>query len=324
MSRETGSRWKVVALEVDCPLNAETCEFLEAQGCELVHVTDPDPDLHVRLCRDADGVLTFLTPVTATMLSQMEQCKGVVRLGVGYDSVNFRFAREKGIPVSNVPDYCMGEVADHAMALVLALLRGLPTLTKTIENGGWWPQLPFPMRSSAEVTLGIIGLGRIGRAVLERAKPFQFRLVAHDPYLSQETFEALGVRSLSLEEILQQADILTLHTPLTPETRHLINTERLALMKPSALLVNTARGKVVDTFALADALASRRLGGAGIDVFEEEPLPSEHPLRTTPNTLLTPHWAWHSAESELRLHRMGAEELLRGLRGEPLRSCINL
>lgn len=324
MSDVARSRWKVVVLEVDCPVNAPTCQFLEDQGCDLVHMTDPDPELHANLCRDADAVLTFLTPVTAPIISRMERCKSIVRLGVGYDSIDFRFAREQGIPVSNVPDYCMGEVADHTMALALGIARGLPVLARTVENGAWWPLLPFPMRSSAEMTFGIIGLGRIGRAVAERVKPFRFRLVAHDPYLKPEQFEALEVTRLTMDEILAQSDILSVHTPLTSETHHLLNAERIALMKPTAILVNTARGKVVDTHALANALNSRKLGGAGIDVFEEEPLPMEHPLRFTPNTILTPHWAWHSHESEFRLHYMGAEEALRGLRGEALRSCINI
>jgi D-3-phosphoglycerate dehydrogenase len=147
--------------------------------------------------------------------------------------------------------------------------------------------------------------------------------VAHDPYLEEGAFREMGTEPLSLEETLKQSDVLSLHTPLTAETHHLLNAERLSLMKPTSILINTARGKIVDTVALAEALKNCQLGAAGIDVFEEEPLPEDHPLRTSPNTLLSPHWAWHSTESELRLHKMGAEEALRGLRGETLRSRIN-
>ena len=316
--------WNVVVLEADCLLNFSTCQMLEEAGCRLIHVFDAEDESLLVSCRKADAVLTFLTPISAKVIEAMEQCKSIVRLGVGYDSVDFQTAKRCGIPVSNIPDYCMGEVADHAMALALALTRGLPTLQKTLEGGGWFPRLPFPMRSSAEMTFGIIGLGRIGRATAERAKAFHFRLVAHDPYLEAESVRALGIDPLSLEETLAQSDVLSLHTPLTPETHHLLNAERLAFMKPTSILINTARGKIVDTMALAESLTQGRIGAAGIDVFEAEPLPEDHPLRSCPNTLLTPHWAWHSTESELRLHKMGAEEALRGLLGESLRSCINL
>ncbi len=313
----------IVLLESDCPLDAPTCQALNSAGYTLRHIVTEDEGAIAEACRAASAVMTFMTPVRKCVIERMERCKIVVRLGVGYDSVDFAYARTRGIPVSNIPDYCMGEVADEALAMALALLRCLPFLDGFVRGGGWKPKLPYPIRSAEATTFGIIGLGRIGRATLAHAKGFPFRFVAYDPYLAPEEFARLGAESLSLEEILKQSDILSLHTPLTPETNQLLNAERLSLMKPTAILVNTARGKIVDTVALAAALREGRLGAAGIDVFEDEPLPDDHPLLSAPNLLLAPHWAWHSSESKERLHKMGGEEALRGLRGEPLRSCVN-
>lgn len=313
----------IALLESDCPLDAPTCHALEAAGYALRHVLTEDEEEIAEACRTASAVMTFLTPVRERVIERMERCKAIVRLGVGYDSVDYEYARKRGIPVSNIPDYCMGEVADEALAMALALFRCLPFLDGFVRGGGWKPELPYPIRSAETTTFGIIGLGRIGRTALARAQGFPFRFVACDPYLAEQEFARLGAEPLSLEEILKQSDILSLHTPLTAETNQMLNAERLRLMKPTAILVNTARGKIVDAEALAKALQEGRLGAAGMDVFEDEPLPPDHPLRSAPNVVLAPHWAWHSAESKERLHKMGGEEALRGLRGEPLRSCVN-
>jgi D-3-phosphoglycerate dehydrogenase len=315
--------FRAVLLEGDCPLSSEACALLEAAGATLLHTEKTDSESLAPLCREADAVLTFLTEVRAPVLQAMERCKIVVRLGVGYDSIDYETARRHGIAVSNIPDYCTEEVADHALALALSLFRELPFLHDTLRHERWNPRLPYPMPPCDESVFGLIGLGRIGRAAAARARAFGFRLLAHDPYASEATFSDCGATSASLEEVLETADILSLHTPLTPETFHILNVARLRLMKPTAIVVNTARGKCIDTVALAKALEEGHLGAAGIDVFEEEPLPKEHPLRHAPRVLLTPHWAWHSARSQRKLHRMGVEEALRGVREEPLRSCVN-
>jgi D-3-phosphoglycerate dehydrogenase len=260
--------------------------------------------------------------VTEKVIQQLRCCKVIIRIGVGYDNVDLEAARARGIPVCNLPDYCIAEVADHALALALAQARALPFLDRCIRQGAWEPILPHPMPSFSEMNFGVLGYGRIGRGVIARARPFGFHLLACDPYLSESEFPS-DIRRCVLEALLAEADILSLHVPLTPETRHLMNAERLAAMRPTAILINTSRGAVVETQALAEALQAGRLAAAGIDVFETEPLPLNHPLLACPNALVTPHHAWHSRENKPKRYLMAIEEAIRGVRGEPLRSCVN-
>lgn len=295
---------------------------LERAGARVEHVQSRDMAEIAACAREADAVMAFLLPMPATVIDRLERCRVIVRLGVGYDNIDLEAARARGIPVCNVPDYGTDEVADHALALALALIRQLPLLDRSIRAGDWLSEPPLAMPPCEEMTFGVIGYGRIGRAAMERARTFKFRLAACDPYLPDAAF-APDVARRTLEEILAEADILSLHVPLTLETRHLLNAARLAQMKSTALLVNTARGPVVDTQALAEALRTGRLAAAGLDVFEEEPLAADHPLRACHNALLTPHQAWYSARSRLRLHTLAAEEVARGLRGEPLRNVVN-
>lgn len=276
----------------------------------------------MRWIRNAEVLLVTWFPVTADVVAQLSRCRAIIRIGAGYDNVDTEAARARGIAVCNVPDYGTEEVADHAMALVLSLARGLPFLERSLRAGQWAPALPGPIAAFRTLCFGVLGCGRIGRATLERARAFQFRLLACDPYLPAGAFPA-GVRACTLNELLAQSDILSLHAPLTPETRHLINAQQLARMKPGAILINTARGAIVDTPALIRALADRHIAAAGLDVFEEEPLPPDHPLLQSPYVLVTPHHAWYSAQSREALYRMAIEEALRAVHGVPLRSCVN-
>ena len=193
---------------------------------------------------------------------------------------------------------------------------------RCVHEGVWKPKLPHPMPAFEAMKFGVLGFGRIGRLTIARARGFGFRLLACDPYLPDDGFPA-DVRRVALEQLLTQSDILSLHVPLTPETRRLLNAERLSLMKPTSILINTARGQIIDTKALVGALNGGGIAAAGIDVFEEEPLPVDHPLLSCPNALVTPHYAWHSCESRPKLYLMAVEEAIRGARGEPLRSCVN-
>jgi D-3-phosphoglycerate dehydrogenase len=275
------------------------------------------------LIRDAEVLLVAKKPVPAAAIEQLRRCKAIIRVGVGYDIVDVDAARERGIAVCNVPDFCTREVADHAMALALALARALPFLDRCVRARDWKPALPHPMPAFETMTFGVLGFGRIGRLTMARARGFGFRMMAHDPYVPEHDFPD-DIASTTLDRLLAEADILSLHVPLTRETRQILNTDALARMKPTAILVNTARGPVVETDALVDALAAGRLAAAGLDVFEEEPLPLDHPLLALPNVLATPHFAWHSRESRPKRYLMAVEEALRAARGEPLQSCVNL
>ncbi len=300
----------------------ETLAYLVGEGMEVVDA-DRDPGGPVAAMREADALLVNHYPVTTEVIRRLARCRVIVRIGVGFDNVDIEAAAARGIAVCNVPDYCPGEVADHAMALALSLARGLPFLERWTRGGGWRPApLPYPVRGFETLTFGILGLGRIGSKTAARARGFRFRLAGCDPYVPDAIFAELGVERLDLDGLLAQSDILSLHVPLTSETSGLLTAERLARMKPAAILVNTSRGSIVDTVALAHTLEQGALSAAGVDVFEEEPLPSDHPLLRAPNTILTPHYAWYSRESWPRLYRMAAEEAVRGVRGEPLRNRV--
>jgi len=275
------------------------------------------------ILKNADAILTMWMPMCAEHIAQLAHCALIVRVGIGVDTVDVEAARRHGIPVSNVPDYCIDEVADHAFAMALALARQLPALDRGMRAGAWEPRYWQPIPSYAAQTFATLGFGRIAQGVLTRARASRFRLAAYDPYQPDEIFAEYGVRRLDLEELFAEADILSLHVPLTAGTQHIVSAARLAQMKPSAVLVNTARGPLVDTQALADALQHRRLGAAGLDVFEEEPLPPEHPLLRCEQALFSPHQAWYSEDSTRTLYWRAAEEVIRALRGEPLQYCVN-
>ncbi len=273
--------------------------------------------------RDQRVVIVGLAPITRRVLEALGPRATVIRLGVGVDNIDIEAARELGVAVANVPDYGSDAVAEHTASLLLALLRKLPQLDADVRDGNWRgievakPILPF-----SETTLGFVGLGRIGRAVIERLRGFGFDFIAADPVLDEETAASLGVRLGSLNDVLTESHAVTLHAPLTAETHHLIDAEALAKMRPGAVLVNNARGGLVDAEALGEALERGHLSGGGLDVFETEPLPGDSRLRSAPNLLLTPHLAWYSEGSMVRLQRLAAEEAARAVQGEPLRCAV--
>ncbi len=278
----------------------------------------------LEMAADADALLVQWAPVTAAVIHGLQHCKIIVRYGIGVDNVDLAAAKACGIPVCNVPDYCIDEVADHALAMALSLNRQLPMLDRRLRAGTWKITPDHPMPALRHVTFATAGFGRIARAVLARAMVFGCRLAAYDPYVPTDVFDANGVTPLSINELFSRTDILSLHIPLTPETRHLINAASLAKMKPTAIIINTARGGLVDAKALADALRAGTIASAGIDVFDPEPLPMDHPLRCCENAMLTSHIGWFSEQSVPKLQQLAAEEVVRALRGEPLRNQVNI
>lgn len=296
--------------------------LVEAAGGALTVAQCQSADEVIAAGREADALLVQWAPITREVLQSLKRCKVVVRYGIGVDNVDVAAARECGIAVCNVPDYGIDEVADHAVSLALCLGRQLVPIDARVRSGVWKLAPVAPMLAFREMTFATAGFGRIGRAVLERARGFKFRLASYDPFVNQSAMADVGVTKLSLDELFAQADILSLHLPLAPQTEHLVNAERLAQMKPNALVVNTARGALVDTLALARALEAEQIGGAGLDVFESEPLPADHPIRHCPNAILTSHVAWYSESSGPLLQRLAAGEVVRALRGEPLKNQI--
>lgn len=274
-------------------------------------------------CRGATALLVQYAPITAEVLATLDECKLIVRYGIGTDNIDLAAATACNIPICNVPDYGIDEVADHSVALALALSRHLQPIDQRVRKGIWKMAPDGPMPAFREMVFATAGFGRIGRAVLNRARGFKFQLVSYDPYVDAEAMKKYGVKKLTLDELFSQVDILSLHLPYTTETHHLVNAERLQQMGAHAVLVNTARGALIDTRALASALKKGEIAFAGLDVFEEEPLPCEHPLRSCPNALLSSHLAWFSDSSLPLLQKLAAEEIVRGVRGETLRNLVS-
>jgi phosphoglycerate dehydrogenase-like enzyme len=274
---------------------------------------------------DADVLLVFHTiKIGERTISRLGRCKGIVRCGVGYDNVDIHAAGARGIVVCNVPDYGAEEVADHALLLLLAVARRLLPAHQALRDGTWDTTLVFGAPRLRGQTLGLVGCGRIGTAMALRARALGMRVVVYDPYRPDGLDKALGVeRVYALEELLPQAQFLSLHCPLTRETRHILNARTLALLPQGAYVVNTARGPCVDLPALAEALDGGHVAAAGLDVFEREPLDDER-IRRHPRVVLTPHAAFYSAEGWIEMRTKGALEGRRLLLGEAVRNPVNL
>ena len=282
----------------------------------------PLPDL-IAATRDADVVIVNMVPINKEIISQWEKCRLVIRHGVGYDNVDVAALNQAGIPLCYIPDYCQEEVAEQAIALILACGRKLVISRRVLEDssarGSWDFKDVIPMYQMAGQTLGIIGCGRIGSRVYKKLKSFGFKFLICDPYLSAERKRELGIEVVDHATVFRNSDYITIHTPLTPETRHLVNARTLAMMKPTAYVVNTARGPLVDAQALADALKNGVIAGAAIDVFEVEPPRPDFPLFGLPNAILTPHLAWYSENAGRHIRELIVLEIDRFLAGQPPR-----
>ena len=273
---------------------------------------------------EADAIIVWHnTPITAHGLSRLRNCKVLVRNGVGFDSVDIDAARQLGIPVCNVPDYGTEEVADHAIALTLALCRQLFPLDEEAKRLGWVIRVQPKLRRLRELVFAVIGLGRIGTATALRAKAMGFQVCFYDPYLPNGVDKAIGIaRAKSLPELLAKADVLSVHCPLNDETHHMIAEDELALMKPSAFVVNTARGAVIKKTAILNALRNGQLAGAGLDVVEDEPLKTPDEA-ATPHLIVTCHAAFCSVESKNEMRATSARIALAAVRGLPLENVVN-
>jgi D-3-phosphoglycerate dehydrogenase / 2-oxoglutarate reductase len=285
-------------------------------------------DVRLAQCRTEEDVLTAgsgasallvqYAPVSAQVLDGLPRCQVVGRYGAGLDSVDVPAAQARGVDVVHVPDYAVQEVSDHAIALTLALSRRIVAYSSSVRSGRWEMRSGGLVRRLSALRLGVIGLGRIGREVARKAAALGFDVVGHDVVPPGEP----PVPLLSLDELLRTSDVVTLHLPLTPDTRHLIDAPRLALMRPSAVLVNTSRGGVVDQAALAEAVIGGRLAGAALDVLEREPPDAADPLLACDQVIITPHVAFYSEESLAELKRRAAENIVAALTERPSDGAI--
>jgi D-3-phosphoglycerate dehydrogenase / 2-oxoglutarate reductase len=313
----------VVITDCDLPGTAADDALADA-GLRVRRSASASADDIAEAAADASALIVQWAPITGELLDRLPRLRFISRLGIGYDMIDVEAATARGILVANTPAYCLDEVATHTLAMILALGRGLVAYDRAVRAGEWSAVDARPMGfRPAATTVAVIGYGRIGRLVAQRCAALGFHVVVADPLVADVDVLADGLEPAPLADALARADVLTLHAPLTEATRHLIDAGALAAMKPGAVLVNTCRGPLVDEEALADALVSGRLGGAAIDVFETEPLPSSSRLRSLDNVLLTPHAAWYSPQALVDLPLHAADNIIDHWAGRPVPAVVN-
>jgi D-3-phosphoglycerate dehydrogenase len=299
-------------------------QIAAAAGARLVGAQTKDPARLAEAVTDADAVITQFAPVNATVVEAMARARAIVRYGIGVDNVDLAAARARGIPVCNVPDYCIDEVADHTLAFILALTRQVAPQSRLIHEGSWkLAGPPHTFRTLAGMTCGVVGFGRIGRGVVRRLVAFGGKVLVSDPVASPEAVAALGATAVPLVQLLAESDLVTLHCPSLPETKGLINNQSLATDRAGLLLVNLSRGDLVEPDALVAALDSGHVAGAALDVFAPEPIPAGHPILGRANVILAPHIASVSAAAVRRLRSTAAGLAVAAMRGEALPSVVN-
>jgi D-3-phosphoglycerate dehydrogenase len=291
-------------------------------GAELHLAKEPTPESILGVARDADALLATYAKITADMIPEMKKCRIISRFGIGVDNVDIPAASKAGIVVTRVPDYCIDEVSDHTMALLLALVRKIPSSNARTHAGRWEMPAVVPIHRLRGSTLGLVGFGRIPQLVAPKAQAFGIKVVAYDPYIERDAFTRARVEKVEFDELLKVSDYISIHSPLVPETRHLFNADVFRRMKPTAYLVNTARGPIIDETALAQALDAKQLAGAGLDVLSQEP-PNDSPLFGRDNVILTPHTSFYSVESLVDLQVKAADEIVRVFNGEMPRNPVN-
>ena len=297
--------------------------ILGAAGAELIVAESGDEAELVRLAPPADAILTNWKQVTAAVLNAAPRCRIVCRYGVGVDNIALDHATQLGIPVTNVPDYCFEEVSDHAMALLLACARRVVMFANATRQGTWDVKSGRPIQRLRGQTLGLIGFGRNARALAPKAMGFGLKIVAYDPWVSAEAVAPFGTHTQDLDALLRESDYVSIHVPLTEATRGLINARTLRLMKPSAYLINTSRGAVIDEPALVQALTEKRIAGAGLDVLAREPGDAENPLFALDNAIITPHASFYSETAIEELEQKASERVVQALRGETPANVVN-
>ena len=304
-------------------LSIET-QILKAAGLEVISGQCKTQQDLIMLTANADYVITQFAPVDVDVIKAMSNCKVIVRYGIGYDNVDCEAAKEKGIPVCNIPTYCIDEVADHTLSFILSMTRQLLANAKYVQNGKWGLGTDLSnMRGLYDSTVGIIGLGRIGQAVAKRLKGFGCQLIAYDPVVNPTQVASTGCQLVDLDYLLSNSDVITLHCPSLPATKNILNNSTLSKMKKGSLLINAGRGDLVCADALLEALTAGHLAGAAIDVFSTEPVPTDSPLLGMDNVLITSHIASASPQSAKTLRETAAQIVVISAKGESLPNVVN-
>jgi D-3-phosphoglycerate dehydrogenase len=314
--------YKVVITDLLRPVVPEEA-ILSKIGAELLYGECKTEQDLIELARDADAVISVLARITPKVIDSLEKCRVIVRRGVGFDNVDIEAAATKGIPVANVTEHCIDDVADHTLALMLAMARRVVAANGQVKSGGWNYREFLPLPALRDYTLGLVGFGKIPRAVTERAKCFGMKIVTADPFVEPDSAAEYGVELVELEELLKTADIVSVHAPLTNETRGMFNRQTFDMMKPGVLFINTSRGPLVDEQALSEALKDGKIALAALDVMTSEPPKPDNPLLQLDNIVITPHIAWYSERSARVVGEKTAEEILRVFDGCFPKSLVN-
>ncbi|MGH9161205.1 MAG: C-terminal binding protein [Vicinamibacteraceae bacterium] len=314
---------KVLVTDYAWPSLEPERTILNEVGADLLVAETGEEEELVRLAPEASGILTCWKPVTARVLEAASRCVAVGRYGVGLDNIAVRRATELGIVVTNVPTYCVDDVAEHALALLLACARRLFVFDRSIQGGRYGLEVGRPIHRVRGRALGIVGFGNIGRRLARKAQALELEILVFDPYWTEPETSDVAVHPCSLDELLQRSDFVSIHAPLTDDTRGLFGREAFLKMRPGAYLVNTSRGAIVDVAALTEALDQGRLAGAALDVLPEEPPGERDPVLRHPRVLVTPHAAFYSVESILELQETAARQMAAALQGTLPRHIVN-
>lgn len=314
---------KIVVTDTDFEDNAIEVAMAQEAGVDIALFNERSPESIIKNACDADGIVTSYGEFDAKVFEALPQLKVVSRTGIGYDTIDVEAATRAKTAVCVVPGYGTEVVSDHAITLALCSLRRLNETDADMRSGIWDYTRHRPYGQVYGRTFGVIGMGEIGRAVARKAAGLGFQVVCYSRSLKPGRRTPEGYRILAFEEVLKMADVLSFHTALTPNTHHMLNRENMTLLKSGAVVVNTSRGAVIDTVALAEALCEDRLWGAGIDVFEEEPIATDHPILRAPHTVLSPHVAYWSEESGDELHRRSMQAALDVVLGKRPLDCLN-
>ena len=316
-------KYKVLMTDYAWPSVEPERQVLKEIDAELIVAESGTEAEFIDLAPQVDGILTCWLNVTTAVVEAAQRCKVIGRCGIGLDNIDVETATALGMVVTNVPAYCIDEVSDHTMALLLSCARKISLLDRTVKSGNWTRDVGPPMRRIRGQKLGIIGFGRIGKAIVPKAKAFGLEILVYSPRATAEMADAHGVTLVDFPELLTESDFITIHAPLTPETQDLLNAEAFRRMKPTAYVLNTARGGIIETDALYSALATGEIAGAGLDVLAEEPPQSDEPLLALESAILTPHAAFTSEESIYDLEVTAAAEVARVLTGQMPESVVN-
>ena len=298
-------------------------DVLAGIGASLDLASEPTPDAIMQVARDADAILVTYAKITADMIRQLTKCRIISRVGIGVDNVDIAEATRARIVVTKVPDYCIDEVSDHTMALLLAAVRKIPFINAQVHGGTWRMPAVVPIHRLRGTVLGLVGFGRIPQLVVPKAKAFGMTVIAYDPYVPKEVLAGAGVEGVDLPTLLKTSDYVSIHSPLVPETRDLFNADAFRQMKRTAYIVNTARGPIIDEAALAQALDEGLIAGAALDVMVQEPPPADSPLFGRDNVIVTPHTSFYSEESLVELQTKAAQEVAAVLTGRAPRNPVN-